>query len=71
VLLASDERAWLHVYAQAPSVLRLNERTVAFLRQAVAELPTADANEAARSVSKLDIVPPAALREVRSWRQAQ
>jgi len=61
VLVASDARAWLQVYAMAPSVLRLNERIVAFLRQAVADLPAADVNQAARSVSELDLVPPAAL----------
>jgi hypothetical protein len=71
VLIASDQRAWLHVYAMVPSVLRLNERTVRFLLDAVADLPAAPVNLAARSVSELDLVPPAAMRETASWRQAQ
>ena len=61
VLITSDARAWLHVYAMAPSVLRLNERIVAFVRAAVEDLPATQINEAARSVSDIDLVPPAAL----------
>ena len=61
VVLASYRRAWLHVYAMAPSMLRLNERIVEFLREAVADLPAADISGAVRSVSeRADLAPPAA-----------
>jgi len=62
LLIASAQRSWLHVYAMAPSVLRLNPRTVEFLRAALADLPASDISDAVRSVTKRsDLVPPAAL----------
>jgi hypothetical protein len=41
VLIATHRRAWMHVFAASPSVVRLNKRTVQFLQYAVAELPAA------------------------------
>ena len=48
VLIATGRRAWLHVFAASPSVVRLNERTVEFLQYALAELPAAGTSEAHR-----------------------
>lgn len=48
VLVASHSRAWLHVFAASPSVVRLNPRTVQFLQYALAELPVTAATEARR-----------------------
>lgn len=42
VLIATDRRAWLHVFAAFPSVVRLNGRTVEFLLSALADLPARD-----------------------------
>lgn len=62
ILIASDARTWLHVYAMTPSVLRMNPPIVAFLRQAMADLPAAEVTEAGRSVSEADDpIPPAGL----------
>jgi len=44
-----------------PSVLGLNEGTVAFLREAVADLPRTEINQAGQASCELDLIPAAAL----------
>jgi hypothetical protein len=44
VLIATNRRVWMHVFAANPSVVRLNERTVEFLLYALVNLPAHDTN---------------------------
>ncbi len=48
VLVASGQRARLHVFAASPSMVRINERIVAFLRVALADLLVWGANQGHR-----------------------
>jgi len=48
VLVASGQRARLHVFAASPSMVRINERIVAFLLDALADLLVWGANQGHR-----------------------
>jgi hypothetical protein len=52
VLVASHRRAWLHVFAASPSVVRFNPRMAQFLLEALAELPIAATGEAYRWIGR-------------------
>jgi hypothetical protein len=52
LMIATDRRAWLHVYAACPSVVRLNERIVQFLLYALATLPAHQATSGHRWIGE-------------------